>query len=342
MPTRPEPFRPGADADRHAPRVAMGVVIINYRTADMTIDCLGTLAEEARGLPGGCRVIVVDNLSGDDSPGRIDAAIATRGWADFARLVRSPVNGGFSAGNNVGIRAVDAESYLLLNSDTLVEPGALQKLLDHLRAHAGAGLVGPRLQWPDGVPQQSCFRWHTPLTELVLAAATGPVSRLLHRHEPAMPVSETSMTCQWTSFACVLIRREVIERLGPMDEGYFMYFEDVDYCRRAVAAGYAVRHEPAARVVHLRGGSSPVKSLQAQRKRRPAYFYASRSRYYARFYGRTGLWLANALWSVGRFVALIREAVGHKQPHVCQLEARDIWTSALRPLSPPSARGGVA
>jgi hypothetical protein len=86
--------------------------------------------------------------------------------------------------------------------------------------------------------------------------------------------------------------------------------------------------------VHLRGGSSPVKQLTAARRRRPRYYYASRARYLAKFYGVPGLWLANLLWMAGRAISWIRERMGHKQPHTCQREARDIWTCAWRPNRP--------
>ena len=105
-------------------------------------------------------------------------------------------------------------------------------------------------------------------------------------------------------------------------------------------AGWAVLHWPAARVVHLRGRSNPVKSLTSQRKRRPAYWYASRARYYAKFYGRWGLWGANLLWTAGRSISLARELFGRKRPHTCAREWLDIWTNCWDPLrtsTPPEA-----
>ncbi len=316
----------------------MAVVIVNYRTADVTIEALASLAPETAGLPG-LRVVVVDNASGDDSPDRIHAAIADRGWDAWAKLLRAPGNDGFSAGNNHGIDAIDAEAYLLLNSDTIVRPGAIAALHDALAQHPQAGLISPRLEWPDGTPQVSCFRWLRPATELALTAKTRPVSAALARYEPAMPIDEThghpAGPYEWTSFACVLVRRAVFDAIGPMDDGYFMYFEDVDFCRTAKAHGFDTVHVPAARVVHLRGGSSPVKELQAQRKPRPRYFFAARSRYYAKHHGRFGLLRANVYWHAGRCVSKLREVLRTKRPHVCEREWRDIWTNFTRPLEGP-------
>lgn len=319
-------------------RKRVAVVVINYRTAPLVLDCLETLASEID--PSRDRVVVVDNASRDGSLHRLRTALRARGWSDWAELVAAERNGGFSAGNNIGLEAVDADAYLLLNSDTQLRPGALRELLHAMEQHPEAGLVSPRLEWPDGTPQKSCFRNPSPASELMRAARTGPVSSLLHRFEVPLPLSERPVNVPWTSFACVMIRREALDTVGRMDEGYFLYFEDIDYCRRAHEAGWTVLHWPRARVVHLRGGSGSVKSAHAQRKRLPRYYFESRARYFAKFYSVPGLWLANTAWLAGRGVAFARELVGHKEPHVCEREAMDIWTSALHPLhdSAPASR----
>lgn len=314
----------------------LGIVIVNYKTPALVIDCLTSLEPEVQ--MGQDRVVVVDNASGDRSVEQIEAAIAQHHWNEWAQVLPSTANGGFSAGNNLGIKALDADAYLLLNSDTLVRPGALDTLKKVLQERPDAGIIGPRLEWPDGTPQISCFRHRSPLSETIASAATGPVTKLLKSFDVPLPVSESSMEPDWLSFACALIRREVVDRIGLMDEGYFMYREDNDYCRRAQEAGWKILYWPQARVVHLRGGSGPVKAAISNRKRPPQYFYASRSRYFAKFYGKTGLWAANLLWIAGRSLSLAREWVGNKSPHTCDREAIDIWTNWREPMkqeSPP-------
>lgn len=313
------------------PRFDLAIVIINYRTPDITVDCLQSLAGEVAAI-GDAGVIVVDNASGDGSADQIAAAIAERGWGDWVRLIRSGKNLGFSGGNNLGIESAEAESYLLLNSDTIVRPGAVVELHRVLGERPEVGMVSPRLEWPDGTPQENCFRFLKPASELIRAASTGPVDKLLKASVPAIPVSDDPQEPPWTSFAGILIRRRVFEQIGLLDEGYFMYFDDVDFCRRARRAGVQILHWPRARIVHLRGKSGPVKAATASRQRRPAYFYESRSRYYAKFYGRPGLWLANACWIAGRALSLARELVGHKSPHTCRREGLDIWTNWVDPL----------
>jgi N-acetylglucosaminyl-diphospho-decaprenol L-rhamnosyltransferase len=310
----------------------IAVIIVNYRTAGLVEDALASL--DGQLIPGTDQAVVVDNASGDDSVGRIRAAVAQRGWESWVRVVEVKSNAGFSAGNNTGIRAVDADYYLLLNSDTIVRPGAIASMLEGMTAHPEAGLLGPRLEWPDGEPQISGFRFPTPLSELVQMASTGPVTKLFPRHEVAISVAEVPMPVDWASFACILIRRAALDTIGPMDEGYFMYYEDIDFCRRARQSGFGTIYWPHAHVVHLRGKSSPVKSLQQERKRRPAYYYAARARYYGKFYGRTGLWAANACWYLGHAIALVRQALQQRPARACEREYRDIWIHGLRPLRP--------
>lgn len=314
----------------------LAIVILNYKTPNLVIDCLSSLQERERYEGWEIFTIVVDNCSGDDSVEKIEKCISQNQWEDWVKLVPSPVNGGFSAGNNVGIKAVDADAYLLLNSDTIVRPKAISTLLDCLSKNPEAGLISPRLEWLDGEPQISCFRYPTPVSEAIASARTSVVTKLLSKYEIPIPVFDTVREVEWTSFAAVLIRKEVIEQIGYMDEGYFMYFEDIDYCRRARSAGWKILHCPDARIVHLRGGSGSVKSDIASRKRPKSYLYASRARYFAKFYGKSGLWLANFLWVAGRGISLGREAIGNKQPHVCDRQFQDIWINSLEPLKEPT------
>jgi GT2 family glycosyltransferase len=307
---------PGAETLRVA------AVVLNYQTPALVLDCLETLVPELD--PVRDAAVVVDNASGDGSSEVIRRGVAERGWKGV-RLVVAERNGGFAAGNNVGVGAVSAEAYLLLNSDTLLRPGAVPRLLEALHSDPRIGIVSPRLEWPDGSPQISCFRLHTPWSEMIYTAGTEPVRRLLARWDVPIPVADAPFEPEWTSFAAVLIRGAAVERVGPLDERFFMYYEDVDYCRRARQLGWRVLHEPRARVVHLRGGSSPVKALQAALKRRPRYFYASRTRYFRNAYGALGLLAANLAWTAGRGIAFARELAGQKEPHAVERELLDIW-----------------
>lgn len=317
------------------------VIVLNYRRAEMTIDCLRSLVEPMAGRPDR-RAVVIDNGSGDGSAKKIGAAIADNNWGDWARMIASPVNGGFAAGNNIGFQAEPADAYLLLNSDARLLPDTIDKLLASMTQHPRAGLIGPRLQGPDGEAQVSCFRYRTPISEMLAAAGTSVFDRVFQPFVVGAGLHEEATEADWVSFACILIRREVIEQVGLMDEKYFMYFEDIDYARSARRKGWDVLYDPSACAVHLRGGTSSVKRAITTHARVPRYYYESRSRYFAKFYGGVaGLAMTNMMWLAGRSVAFLRELVSSKQPHACRGEFRDNWANWLNPMRPPSpARGG--
>jgi len=308
----------------------LAVVVVNFKTPDLVIQGLGSLAGELE--QGRDAAIVVDNRSEDGSISRLNEEIRKRNWEEWACVVETGRNGGFSAGNNAGIQAMEARYYLLLNSDAYIRKGAIARLLATAEAAPRAGIIGPRLEWQSGQAQVSCFRAHSPLSELISAARTRPVTAMLRRFEIPIPVEDKPISPEWVSFACALISAETIQDIGGLDDGYFMFFEDADFCRRARAAGWSVCYEPAARVVHLRGGSSPVKTAEASLRRLPRYWYAARARYFRKHYGPLGLSLANLCWYIGRFVSVSRELIGHKQRHVCDGKWRDIW---IRDFHPP-------
>lgn len=288
---------------------ALAVVIVNYRTAGLVVDCLRSLAPEVAALPG-TRVVVVDNASGDGSAGRIQAAIAAEGFGAWAEAVPLPDNRGFSAGNNAALRRLLAAPappgwFLLLNPDTVVRPGALAALLECGEASPDTGIVGSRLEDPDGTPQPSTFRFHGVLTQLDGALSLGPASRLLARWALVQPPPPPGGRVGWVSGASLLVRREVLEGIGLLDEGYFLYYEEVDLCLRAARAGWACRHEPRSRVVHLVGKATGVDPARAVR-RLPDYVLESRRRYFVKNFGRAYAALADLAWLAGHLAWRLR------------------------------------
>lgn len=310
----------------------LAVSIINYCTAEMTIAAVQSVLDVLG--PDAARVIVVDNASGDGSADEIATWIAERGDIRV-ELVRSVSNSGFSGGHNQGMAAVpEAEFYLILNSDALLRPGFFAPLLAAAKAHPRAGLFAPQLEWEDGTPQQSCFRFHGIASEMMRGAETGPLSRLLRRHEVALDLPPDPDQIEWVSFACVLLRGDMVREIGPMDEGYFLYFEDSEYCLRARRQGWSALYVPEARAVHFRGGSGPVKAMAAAKKRMPAYYWRSRTRFLRQAAGPLGPILGNLAWGLGRVVAHLRLLTGRRVPPANAAEWRDIWTNILTPLAP--------
>jgi N-acetylglucosaminyl-diphospho-decaprenol L-rhamnosyltransferase len=223
------------------------IVIVSYNTADLLAGSLTSLRDHR---PAGLRrVLVIDNASTDNS-----AAEARRCWPDVEVTVLDR-NAGFAAANNVGLRQSTAPLVLLLNSDTVVPAGSLDRLAARLIA-TGAAAAGPRLENASGQPEVSFGPMLAPFAELgqslrVRLAGAGHglgrwyVSRLLAREREV----------DWVTGACLLVRRDLAVAAGLIDERYFMYEEDVDFCAALRARGGRIVFTPAATVVHLRGGS---------------------------------------------------------------------------------------
>lgn len=283
------------------------IVIVNYRTASLTVECLRSLVCQINDLSGG-RVVVVDNASADGSVEQIAAAIAREGWSDWAGVVPLDRNGGFAFGNNAGIRLAlaatnPAEYVLLLNPDTVVQPGALGPLVAFMDAHPEVGIAGSRLENAEGGVDCSAHRKPSPLGELIASARFSIVSRLLAPYSVSPPIRSETHECDWVSGASMVIRRKVLETIGPMDEGFFLYFEEVDFCCRARVAGWSVWYVPESRVIHLEGAATGIRV--AGRRREP-YWYDSRRRFYIRYYGLAGLALTDLFWVSGRLIYLFR------------------------------------
>jgi N-acetylglucosaminyl-diphospho-decaprenol L-rhamnosyltransferase len=312
------------------------IVIVNYRTAGLVLDCLRSLEAEIGTVAAGARVAVVDNASGDGSVERLAAAIAEHGWGSWATLLPLEHNGGYAAGNNAAIRpalqAADPPRYVwLLNPDTVVRPGALTALIDFLDSRPEVGLAGSRMEHPDGTPQRSAFRFPTVLGEFESAVRMGLVSRLLARWMIAPPVPEGPCPADWVAGASMLIRLEVFEAIGLLDEDYFMYYEEVDFCLRAHRAGWPCWYVPASRVVHLVGQSSGVTNPGA-RRRRPAYWFQARRRYFLRHLGAARTMLANLAWASGFALHRLRQTLLRRPDNDPERLLRDfIAHNFLRP-----------
>ena len=149
---------------------SLSIVIVNYRTAGLVVDCLHTLAVELAGRPH-WRVVVVDNASGDGSAERIASAVESEGWSDWVETMPLDHNPGFAGGNNAALRPIlegptPPDYVLLLNPDTVVRPGGVRELVAFMKAHPDVGIAGSRLEDPDGTPQRCAFRFPSVACEL--------------------------------------------------------------------------------------------------------------------------------------------------------------------------------
>jgi N-acetylglucosaminyl-diphospho-decaprenol L-rhamnosyltransferase len=282
------------------------IVTINYRTADLVVESLRALKPQIEALGGG-QVLVVDNASGDGSVEKIAAAIDTNNWSDWASVRAMDKNGGFAFGNNIGFTQAFASNQhvdyvMLLNPDSAAREGAIKSLVDFMDKNPEIGVVGSRLQNQDGGLEPSAHNFHSPLSELVEGARLGILTRLLSRCEVTPVVVDVPHRCDWVSGSSMMIRRRLIEDIGLMDEGFFLYFEEVDFFKRAANAGWQTWYVPGSVVMHIEGASTGIKSTQ----RRPAYWYNSRRRFFVKHYGILGLVAADSLWTIGRLSFFVR------------------------------------
>jgi len=292
------------------------VVIVNYRTADLTIDCLQSLESEINNLHG-TEVVVIDNASGDDSVQRIQEKIDGQNWQNWVKLIAAERNGGYAYGNNLGIRPALAsdnppEYILLLNPDTVIRSGAIATLIEFMKEHPQVGIAGSRLEDPDTTPQRSAFRFHSFLSEFENALRLGLVSQLLSQWTVAPAVSDVECQTDWVAGASMIIRRRVFEDVGLLDEEYFMYYEEVDFCLQAHRAGWLCWYVPQSRVVHFVGQSSGVTNLKVIPKRRPQYWFESRKRYFIKNHGKLYTLLADVMWMSGFTLWKARNAIQKK------------------------------
>ena len=278
------------------------IVIVNYRTADLVVDCLHSIKAQFHMTPA-LRAVVVDNDSRDGSAEKILGAIAQKGWHEWATVIPSNRNGGFAFGNNIAIREALLENghvdyVVCLNPDTTAHTGAIRALVDFMDANPSAGIAGSRIENAEGKTECSAHNALSPLGELVSSARVGILSRVLRRYDVSPPMQEAiAHRCDWVSGASFIVRREVFEQIGLLDEGYFLYFEEVDFCTRARKAGWHVWFVPESRIVHFEGASTGIQSVA---RRRPSYWYQSRRRYFVKHFGVLGLIFADILWAIGR------------------------------------------
>lgn len=224
----------------------LDIIIVNYNTAAHLTACLGSLRNAPAQIPH--HICVVDNASSDGS------IAATWDFPDV-EMVPLSENVGFAAANNAGIRRTSSPLILLLNSDTIVPEGAVDRLVERLEV-TGAVAAGPRLIDGTLSPEVSFGPMLSPMTEAVQGLRVKLASRKSRwaRRYIARHVSRERVV-DWVSGACLLVRRAAAEEAGLLDERYFMYEEDVDFCASLRSRGGRIIFTPAAEILHLRGGS---------------------------------------------------------------------------------------
>lgn len=249
----------------------VSVVIVSYNSRAVLDPCLQSLKKQ--NVFDDTEVIVVDNASSDGSPTMV------RERHPWVKLIAGRKNVGFSRGVNIGIREARGEYFLILNPDTVVRPDSIERLLEFMKRTPSAGIVGPKLVYNDGTLQYSCRRFYTWKVLVLRRTILGKIlknSAAVADHMMLDFDHESTREVDWILGACLLVRRRAVESVGLLDERFFLYFEDVDWCYRMRQKGWKVFYHPEAVVTH----SYARKSAQSVINRSVIAHLASLIRYY--------------------------------------------------------------
>ncbi|NPD13866.1 glycosyltransferase family 2 protein [Xinfangfangia sp. D13-10-4-6] len=283
-------------------------IILNWRSAEMSLRSAESALAAMQGVRGA--ITIVDNASGDGSFEVMEKAVTARGWDQGetpVRVLQSGRNGGFGAGNNVGIRAglppgfpggVRPDYVYILNSDAFPAPDAIRVLRDHLDQNPGTGFAGSFIHGEDGTPHHTAFRYPTALNDFERHIRLGLVSKAMKNSMVAMPPLASVTRVDWLAGASLMMRMDVLEEIGLFDERFFLYYEETDLCLRASRAGWPTDYVPESRVAHIGSVSTGMGRWQ----RIPGFWLDSRLHYFAKNHGRAYAAAATVFAALGGLI----------------------------------------
>jgi GT2 family glycosyltransferase len=294
----------------------VSVIIVSFNTRDLLRESLQSVLAECDRLPHGkaAEILVVDNASADGSPEMVDTEFS--GTRTPVRLIRSQANLGFGVANNLAMEASLGRYLVLLNSDAFFHPGALRLAADHMAANPAAGMGGGRLVGRDGAAQPSARSFHSIwLDALVLTGLSDrfPRSRIFGAPNRTWTDPNHPAEVDWLTGAFLILRREALINSGLFDPAFFLYYEEVDLCRRVKGAGFQVLYWPDIVVTHLGGESSrKLSSLTRSGHAQEVVLWRMRSTllYYRKHHG----WHAHLAMNLELFLYSLRQLRNFRNP----------------------------
>ncbi|WP_282093998.1 glycosyltransferase family 2 protein [Epibacterium ulvae] len=309
-------------------------IILNYKTPQMTLRAAKAAVGAMRHVDG--EIVIIDNNSGDGSFEEIQTAAEKAGWCkdNHLRVLQSPVNGGFGAGMNVGLRAGFSDGstpdyYYLQNSDAFPEINTISTLRDFMATQTDAGLAGSYVHGTDDVPHTTAFRFPSIAGEFEGAARTGLITRVLRHSVVAMDLPQTACRVDWTAGASLMLRRDMIEAIDGFDETFFLYFEETELCHRAAQSGWNTYYVPESKIAHVGSVSTGMKKWQ----RTPQYWFEARHYYFVKTHGRAYAILADLARFAGGALYGLRRLIEGKPQVEPDHFTRDLLTHMLRGVS---------
>lgn len=323
------------------PSVKIAAIVVNYRTPELTLRCVTALLSELRTSDVGVatfRIVIVDNASGDHSLEVLHPAVRRLGWSPHVTLIEAPRNGGLSYGINLALGGLLADSdppnYVWnINPDAVPEPGAASALLAVLERDPHVGIVGSRVLSMDGRVIGGAFRALSLPSELMREGSVWPLTRIFRRSEVHPSAAAESGEVDWVPGCSMVIRRQVFEDVGLFDEGFFLYFEETDFCRRAQRVGWRIWYSAEGAVRHEGSAATGMTDLS---RPMPDYWFESRRRYYRKHHGLAYAGLCETAALAGVVIGQVRGALAPREPRRPQL-LRDSARHALASASDWSA-----
>ncbi|OCX66404.1 hypothetical protein BFP70_05110 [Thioclava sp. SK-1] len=314
----------------------IAVIIVNYGTPDLSIAAVESVISRSHGGRS-VEVHLLDNASPGTDAEQFSSTHAERGWGDQVTLWPQTVNHGFGRGNNVVIDALlvrpDAPRYIfLLNPDATLENEALDVLAKFMDDNPLVGASGAAISLPSGEPVSAAFRFFSPAASFVHAVNFGPLARMFPRAAVALPPNTKAGGVDWVSGAAVMLRSDVLRKVGTFDPKFFLYFEETELMYRIQAAGYHVWHLPQARVLHAEGVATQVQVNRPERRARPAYWYDSWRHYHQVCMGRGGALLTGFAWMAGAAINVPLAKIRGQNPHAPLNFFSDFWSQVMVPL----------
>ena len=283
----------------------VAVIIVNYNAGELLSGNLPRILESVKeGVQ--LKLFIVDNQSTDQSVEHLTHAIATHQLEEQVTLIQADKNGGFAYGNNVGFKAAldsgfDPDYFYLLNPDAYPEQACFEEVLKLSSIHQNCAIIGSAVADESGELAASRFIFPSIVSELYRGASLNLILRLFPRAQIALPTAAIATQCDWVSGAGFLIPKKVFNILGNMDQGYFLYYEEVDYMFHAKQNSVPVFQCPTSKVTHIGGYSTGLANNRSATKV-PVYWYQSWYRFFNKNYGRSYAVLAGVAWITGRML----------------------------------------
>jgi GT2 family glycosyltransferase len=324
----------------HNDPILISVVIVSFNTRDLLRECLTNLFAQLNGITN--EVFVVDNASSDHSADMVEREFPQ------VKLIRSKTNLGFAGANNCAFQQAKGRYVVLLNSDAFPLPGALKYAMAHMETQPSVGLGGAKLIGRDGAWQPSARQFPSLLNDFLILSGLStryPDSRFFGRPDRTWVKQEEPASVEWVPGAFSIIRRDILTKVGFFDEQFFLYYEEVDLCRRIKQAGYLVYYWPDVVVVHQGGESSKtVKTLAFSSsgsqlvlwRMRSAFLYYRKHHGFRAWLAKNGecCWHAIRLWK-NRLQASTRAKATDSEVHLRLLQQAWLDTRGGRVSPPP-------